>query len=111
MISFKCAVFDHWCWHYLIAVQLTVWQRFLKVIRLVLHVCWNIGCYINIVHHVIRLFFISNKLTCSVDCNEWVPVSLCVLNITTKILCFILAGKQHSEQLHASQHADSYLQT
>lgn len=60
-------------------------------------------------HHIKRRFFISDKLRCSVEHNEWVAVLLCVLN-TTKMLCFVLAGKQHSEHLHASQHPDSYLQ-
>lgn len=61
-------------------------------------------------HHIKRLFFISDKLRCSFDHREQVAVSLCVLNTTTKMLCFVLAGKQHSENLHASQHPYSYLQ-
>jgi hypothetical protein len=61
-------------------------------------------------HHIKRLFFMSDKLRCFVDHNECVAVLLCVLNTTTKMLCFVLAGKKHSEHLHASQHPDSYLQ-
>jgi hypothetical protein len=62
-------------------------------------------------HHIKKDFFISDELRCSVDRNEWVAVSVCVLNLTTTtMLCFVLAGKQRSEHLHDSQHPDCYLQ-